>query len=277
MQPWPEVSAAVEAAHEEEVGEHVCRGCGYSLAGLIVSQNCPECALPVASSMRGDNLADAGPAYLASLREGSMLMLIALPFSALLTIVGFFKASVVLWLATGVVNNEMWLLMVINLPAGALIALAHWRLTTPDVSLAATEPGWSARRVARVATVGRLACQFLLLVFTTLGMSATFTPNMTAASITLAIIAALPLLLGWVFAVVRFIATIRYLAILADRLPDAAYAARARRCSWLLPVIAVAGLLLLVGPLVAAVWHWVLHYQMWRRLPGPPAHPPLMP
>jgi hypothetical protein len=55
-----------------------CFRCGYDLRGLAPGGNCPECGLPVdRSSVEGDELWHAPPAWLAKLSWGARLLLLA--------------------------------------------------------------------------------------------------------------------------------------------------------------------------------------------------------
>ncbi len=51
-----------------------CRSCGYELTGLATNGLCPECAAPVALSLRGDDLISSDPGWLAQLARGATLV-----------------------------------------------------------------------------------------------------------------------------------------------------------------------------------------------------------
>ncbi|MCB9837766.1 MAG: hypothetical protein H6813_00365 [Phycisphaeraceae bacterium] len=54
--------------------EHACAVCGYSLRGLAVNANCPECATPVQDSLRGKQMRHANPEYVRRLRSGARMI-----------------------------------------------------------------------------------------------------------------------------------------------------------------------------------------------------------
>lgn len=72
-----------------------CRKCGYELKGLRVGLQCPECGEPIKSrpkskGAREGTMADADPAYVATLRWGFVLMSLAIMASLFGMIVRFF-------------------------------------------------------------------------------------------------------------------------------------------------------------------------------------------
>jgi hypothetical protein len=54
-----------------------CLKCSYNLRTLAVDSLCPECALPVARSIRGDLLKHADPRWVRKLTDGAELLFIA--------------------------------------------------------------------------------------------------------------------------------------------------------------------------------------------------------
>ncbi|HYE03837.1 MAG TPA: hypothetical protein VD963_11470 [Phycisphaerales bacterium] len=55
----------------------LCVSCGYALAGLRPEQACPECAHPVADSLRPEWVHHAGPAHVRAVASGARLLAIA--------------------------------------------------------------------------------------------------------------------------------------------------------------------------------------------------------
>jgi hypothetical protein len=117
-----------------------CARCGYLLRGLSGSGNCPECAEPIATSMKGNLLRHADPHWLRSILRGAVLttwgvrlvfimffvfvlaMLATIPFypphgeeegdprTAIIN--GIVRTTGILWLMTPIVIGAgLWLLM----------------------------------------------------------------------------------------------------------------------------------------------------------------------
>ncbi len=61
-----------------------CTRCGYSLSGLPKDGNCPECAHPVAESLKGDFLRFADPVFARRIDRGATLLSITLGLGVLL-------------------------------------------------------------------------------------------------------------------------------------------------------------------------------------------------
>ncbi len=66
------------SATGEILGEARCRACGYNLRGLQAGGICPECAAPIAPSLRPDRLSSADAGWLERLQAGALLLLIGL-------------------------------------------------------------------------------------------------------------------------------------------------------------------------------------------------------
>ena len=58
------------------IGDVTCRGCGYNLRGLTPDGVCPECAIAIGRSVKGDLLQYCDPAWVDRLARG-MLWVIA--------------------------------------------------------------------------------------------------------------------------------------------------------------------------------------------------------
>jgi hypothetical protein len=145
-----------------------CRRCGYNLRTLRADANCPECAMPVAASVHGDDLLYSDPAWLSKITLGSDLMvagwLAVLP--AVLCVFLFIAAFAVL--STAVV---------------AAILTGTWLLTRPDPS-GAGEPSYGrTRKLARVLPFASLAAPFLSDLHDTLAAGPT-PPTLTLSLLT---------------------------------------------------------------------------------------------
>lgn len=129
----------------EDIG---CSACGYNLRGLTPTSTCPECALPIGLSIKGDLLQFSNPHWVERLARGAMFIIIGIfaniAFSilfgmgnAFLTIAG--AATVPVQLAMGFVGALV----------SGITVFGGWLLTTRDPSKAADESMFSARRITR--------------------------------------------------------------------------------------------------------------------------------
>ena len=112
-----------------------CRRCGYNLRGLQIGGRCPDCAMPVGASVRGDDLVYADPAWIAKLILGADLLIGGWAGAALaiLAVYVFFPAVYVFGslAAVGILGGT-------------------WLLTRPDASGAGEAWYGRSRRLARV-------------------------------------------------------------------------------------------------------------------------------
>ncbi len=134
-----------------------CLNCGYNLRTLSVEGLCPECAHPVRLSLSGLFLRFASPRWERQLARGVLLLIIA---------VGVFAAGRVFILTpmpgllpyttpTGSTSSSFWLLgslgqFVFWAGITALVMLALWTLTKPELATPLSAEGRAARRVLRV-------------------------------------------------------------------------------------------------------------------------------
>lgn len=216
--------------------DHLCIACGYNLRGLPVDSQCPECALAVAESLKGDFLAFASPQYRARIILGmklidwGMLSLVLLGISSVflgtLTTIGTFSlAQVVL---TVVVR---WV------PLGMMI-VGGWLLATPDAGYNGQTDPKLARAFTRAGVVVLAAAEVVpALIFWVL-------PPATAGGI-------MPVFMGMNIAklavyVAMFFCTVLCIRWIASRVPSPKWVKIATRRLWVLPALAVI-------PLVGAI------------------------
>jgi ACR3 family arsenite efflux pump ArsB len=151
--------------------------------------------------------------------------------------------------------------------AAAIILLGYWKYTEPDPTVEGLENPAGARAVCRTATgcyAGITVVTTLLQVIALLGLLDVIQDDVAVG---MAIIGGGLGLLGFVAWVVQVIASLKYTAWVAKRLPDPVMEAKARRYTWLLPLIAVLGLILLyLGPLIALVMYWNLLDKLRKRV-----------
>lgn len=99
--------------------EVLCISCGYSLRGLDVQGDCPECGVPIEKSLGGNRLANADPLWFARIRRGQALISIGTTASAWV-IVGFALLGLVLAL----LSTFAWNFLLVILPAAMLVGAA---------------------------------------------------------------------------------------------------------------------------------------------------------
>jgi hypothetical protein len=114
-----------------------CVSCGYNLRGLDPSGRCPECATPIADSMRGDLLRFSNPEWLRKVRWGSRILY---------------------WEGIVLVAGTVLTMMVFPMPYPSYVpllcasAVAYWAVyAVATLLLTATEP-----RLSLIATRGAL-------------------------------------------------------------------------------------------------------------------------
>ncbi|CAN5701378.1 hypothetical protein BH11PLA1_BH11PLA1_08500 [soil metagenome] len=215
-------------------GHRLCARCQYDLEGLDAAGMCPECALPIADSLRGMLLAGSSLTYLRRLRTGLSCALNAILIQVAMYI-GFYTITYVgLWRSSSTLLWSPFLLPVGSFVISLLSSIGYYLYTSPDPQYHGVEPARS-RQVVRGAVYVQLAAAIFGLVMRVLTYSA------------------LPLALPpgpqWLFVlmnaasgfawVVQIIAVLTYTAWLASRIPDAKIARRARRLRVWIPIIVV--------------------------------------
>lgn len=189
-----------------------CHRCAYNLRGLPRDGRCPECGAPVSVSLQGDLLRFADPAWLKKLLLGAKL-----PYYALYT---FFIAMLVAQLSSGILRSLLGRPDVGAIPAvgitvsfclgGGVLLCGLWLISAPNPANPERENWHAPRRVLRVAAL-----------VTGLGLGpAVLLPLLgsTGATWLLVMLTVSPIgLVGQVGAW----AMCRYMAQLADRVPDA--------------------------------------------------------
>lgn len=237
----PELSQAGAVAQER-----ACLRCGYSLRALAVDGVCPECGTAVADSLRGNLLRYSSPEYLSRLHRGAFLAEAAVVVT-LLAVVGIIIAGLAL---SGLASIFYPLVALIS----ALIPLAYagltlagwWLLSSPDPSLIGEDKAERVRRTLRGSLIA-IVVATVVLVFLGLQTGGFGFGLVRAARVQSpgAFVLVGALWLGAVVAwVVVMVSSMRYLRMLAARLPDEALAGAARRVLILLGVLAV----LAIGP-----------------------------
>lgn len=237
-----------------------CYKCSYDLRGLRMSGSCPECGTPVAESLRGILLHFADKGYIAQLNSGVSLVLNAILLMVALGVINMFAVFAISQIPGIPLIAVVLLVQMGFLALSIMSCVGYLRLTTPDPGFTGTDFPDTSRRVIRVAVVVQIAIsgfQFLLTLVPTPAVTTTNPLEGMAGLVFL--VSSLLILAGFVAFIVQFIAMMNYLTWLAKRIPDAAIENRSRRYRWMLPLIAVIGVLALwLGPLIALVMYWNL-------------------
>lgn len=242
-------------------GTATCNACGYDLHGLSLDGACPECGRPVADSLRGIELRFAAPDYLATLRGGITLYLAV---SLLELLVAFLS-----WpLATSIGARNPAGIEAIFSMAGVMLSivagLGFVKFTSPDPGLLAAEQPRNARRLARVGMlliIGGAVIRFIIQM--TVGgttMTGLF-PGMTLTLTTPTLSMLMASVINAAGFLLFFFQGLRYASWLFGRVPDVQGVRLCGTAMWALPLIAILGLCVCIGPVIAKVLHLLL---LWR-------------
>src|SRR5687767_2443148 len=185
-----------------------CRGCSYNLRGLHQDSRCPECAIPVGLSIRGNLLRYCNPHWVARVWGGVIISLVGIAAVALLSCIwplGVPFRTLQYWLSFGV---------------GAVTLLGTWLLTTPDPGGQERPSVVRTRLIARIALLVALGRSILALY-----RNSPLDPKLSA-------LVGVGFLIVALARVVGEIARLSYLRQLALRLPDDGLASDARMLMW---------------------------------------------
>jgi hypothetical protein len=241
-----------------------CGQCGYELAGIDLSGNCPECGTAIQAAIAGGELGAASKSYLQKLLRGLRLMYWSMLGYVAWSVVWLFLIFVWAGLRdpeTGAVPDEMrWLNDILFEASGKLIwiaflvplAIGAWIMTAPDV--AADDPR-KVRLWRWLARIGYALLPVFSLSHIIMLMSGwpddPFDDSLVGSQVAQAggvlaseALEAIAIVLGGV-------GTFGYIAWLADRIPDEHFE---RWCSGL---IYVYGIMALVGVMIFAIASWV--------------------
>jgi hypothetical protein len=200
--------AAVAVAPGAVTTDLPCRRCQYNLRGLPLDGRWPECGTPVAASTRGDLLRHADPQWLDRLRRGTAWQLWAVAVLIGGGIVGVLIAGAG---ATSLAS------ILISLVGNGLYVAGVWMQTTPDPGGSGEARNGPLRRLIRVALVIGLSEQL-----------AGVAMQVGAVSPAVLVLLLVGAFVGAVADLVVFFAMLVYYVRLAERMPDAFLAGRAR-------------------------------------------------
>lgn len=231
-----------------------CNACSFNLVGLPRDALCPECGAPIARSLAGGGLANDAPSYLNALRRGCNLLVVATIVRGVSLVATFALLAALAELSPAAMTRAPWLFDVFGVPTLLITLFATWTFTTPHPRLSRDERWWSSRRLARSAMACELALVLTRLILAQFGVTAQFTPGMSTAGYVQSGIAGLVYVGVQAAWIVGFLATLRYAARVASRIPDDALRRSAMRLQWLLPLLSVVGIaIFLLGPIAALV------------------------
>ena len=207
-----------------------CITCGYDLRALEIDRACPECGTAIELSMRGDRLSLSDPVWVAKLARGQSLLVLGFKISLLAICIGLICliiafVNMMVWsyisrAGPGVVVASwifrvIFTIMGIGLFVGIIITTIGCALiTTQDPRESLSESSLSNRNVARKA----LIAMYCIIV---IEFAYSFVLDLFSASNTFiqVYISIMFVLLG-ISLTVSLVASLRWLAGLALRIPD---------------------------------------------------------
>ncbi|MDZ4828650.1 MAG: hypothetical protein SGJ09_00450 [Phycisphaerae bacterium] len=241
----------------------VCLACGYSLAGLPTDGRCPECATPVARSLRGNMLEYANPDYVRSLQRGVELVMVGTVVAAMWWVATPIIMSVFVGQGRLTFDGGMKLVVGADFLGAVLLLAGYWFLTSPDPALRDSASDVRSRHWLRGLII-------FIAVTTLVGLFAILTPGLKNSGLstilgnvqlgpstqwTALLIVGLFLRVVMVVAkLARYFVGLIYLRSLAERIPSVELRRATNRQLWLVPLLCTVGLLAFaLGPLVALI------------------------
>ncbi len=231
--------------------DHGCISCEYPLRDLRHSDLCPECGTPVADSLRGDLLFYRNVKYANRLLRGVSFVLNGILLLIVLMVVTPIGMGVLLFSAGG--GSSALLLFVLPLAIAVvtgLIMVGWWFLTIKDPGAASySDP--VTRRWVRGTVIA-----FLLLAAAAIALAVYGT-----ATITFGLVDMIGIALSMSFPVlviVHCVVSMRYVSVLAVRLPNLKIRNRARSRAIACPLLFASSFVAGFVPVPFASWLGVL-------------------
>jgi hypothetical protein len=253
-----------------------CISCQYNLRGLRPTGACPECGAPIYDSVHSFFLRYADPTYVATILKGLTLVLNGI----LIYIVAFVAMIALSMVFSGGVTAMQVGTRFVTLCISLMILLGYWKYTAPDPTVVGLENPTGARAVCRTATAVYAGVSVISFLAVLAGAAKAFDLSGSApGAASVFVLAMLAFgLLGFLAWLAQVLASLKYTAWVAARVPDPKLQAKAKRYMWLLPLIAILGAIILyLGPIIALVMYWNMLDKLRKQIKliqlVPPAFP----
>ncbi len=221
----PSAASPVGETSPTLTADLICARCGYNLRGLPADGRCPECFTPVARSVHGNLLRFADPAWVDTLRRGTLIWL----WSMLVALVAYGGGAVLAGFAgPGVIKN------ILSVIAAAVTLWAIILVTAPEPMIAAEDDPVTLRRFARWAAIVSFA-----------GEASQLVQQVSPVASWFFVVVAIVIFVGIAASVAQFL----YLRRLALRVPDQELASMTKTVMWgfVGALTALLGLVVAVG------------------------------
>ncbi|MBU0638213.1 MAG: hypothetical protein KKB50_05050 [Planctomycetes bacterium] len=235
MDAGPDASANLFDEAGVIVADMSCRRCGYNLRGLHRDHRCPECGTPVGLSVHGELIRFAEPGWAEKVALGFQYMIWGLLISVGVTLAGCCFRRIA--------GGDSVIVHLVTLAAAAVSLYGVWLMTAPDPSRFGRDTDLTARKITRYALLAGLFALVLRLL--TSGL-----PGVSAAFLGIVLFVAVILSVA---DVVGQVAKYLYLSRLAERIPHAGLAGRARFLCWAIGITDALGTVALLALAIIVV------------------------
>ncbi|MBX3387877.1 MAG: hypothetical protein KF691_00330 [Phycisphaeraceae bacterium] len=217
---------------ESPTSTAMCLRCGYELRGLAPTGVCPECGLSIAESLEKRRLGLSSPGYLASLRLGALVAMVAL---AIYIAAGFVRWHLIGFLFTPGTQKYF---VFLDIAGAALLVFGVWKLTIDDPGLHIKDQARTNKRAMKCAAAGLLLLAIFELLVALRAPLPTIAIGVSPAALSLSAVIMIMAGALWNLACWLTLATglVNYTRWLAVRVPDHRLLGMAKSMSWLLPV-----------------------------------------